>query len=193
MQSDVIDYLNILFEHINNSRNSSNPNVLELNPMIVDKNEYTVFAVLITNSYRYHFEVFKYLIEIGLSKAGWKIQDILTGYHGKDNQTLLHIAVKYGAVKHVRYLLSFDCVDVNAVGGVNNDSVLNMCIESRNGYHNVRYKSGLNFEIFQLLLKQNGIDPHLKNKFGFDAFDMCDRALKSHYIEYLDQYVNTQK
>ena len=193
MQSDVIDYLNMLFEHINNSRNSGNSNVLKLNPMIVDRNKQTVFGALITDPDRYGFEVFQYLIEIGVSKAGWKIKDILTGYHRKHNQTLLHIAVQYSAIKHVKYLLNFDCIDVNAAGGVNNDSVLNVCIKSRCGYHDVKYKGGSNFEIFQLLLKQNGIDPHLKNKFGFDAFDMCDRAVKSHYIKYLNQYVNAQK
>ena len=197
LQSDVVDYLNMLFEHINTSRNSrkssSNPKVGQLDPMIGDKNKNSIFTVLITDVNRYHFDVFKYLIEIGVSKAGWKMKDILTGYHKKHNETLLHVAVQYGAVKHVKYLLSFDCVDVNALGGVNGDSVLNTCIKSRYGYHNVTYKAGGNFEIFQLLLKQNGIDPHLKNKFGFDAFDMCDREEKSHYIEYLNQYTKRQE
>ena len=193
LQSDLIDYFNMVFEHINNSRNGNAPKVLELDPMIGDKNENSIFALLVSNADYYHFDMFKYLIEMGVSKAGWKIKDILTGYHKKHNQTLLHIGVQYSAVKHVKYLLSFDYVDVNAVGGVDNDSVLNMCIKSRYCYHNVTYKSGENFEIFQLLLKQNGIDPHLKNKFGFDAFDMCDREEKSHYVEYLNQYAKSQE
>ena len=57
--------------------------------MIVKRMKWTIFCYLVENCNRYHFDLFKYLIEIGVSKAGCNITDILTGSHGNYNETLL--------------------------------------------------------------------------------------------------------
>ena len=75
--------------------------------------------------------------------------------------------------------------DINIIGGYCNDSVLNMCIDATQGYKSGTYKECSNYKCFMELLKQKSIDPMVANKRGYNAFDLCYRSGKVHYLSHL--------
>ena len=139
-------------------------------------------------------DYFKYIVESQASDSGeyhWKLED-LGSIVNDDGENLLHIAVRAGNVECLSYLLKkniFD--DINEIGGLINDTVLTACIRSRIKYERNYYRECDNFKCFRMLILdsskgKNGqrVNPYIKNKMGYNAFDCCRRVGK---LEYLDE------
>ena len=130
------------------------------------------------------FEWAKYLIE----NHGSRLDD-LSKYKNDFGESLLHIAARKGNFEAFDYLLELGIFkDLNICGGNNNDTILNYIINSKVNYldNDYYYQYCNNYKMFKLIIDQNGINPHIKNKYGFDAFDLCKRARKFNYLKELE-------
>ena len=139
------------------------------------------------------FEYFKYIVEASESdKYHWKLQD-LGSIVNTDGENLLQVAALVGNVECLSYLLSknvFD--DVNCIGGIIGDTVLNVCIRSNIKYERDYYRECDNYKCLKMLLLdtskgKNGkkVNPYIKNKMGYNAFDCCRRVGKLEYLHEL--------
>ena len=125
----------------------------------------------------------KYLIENYASKL-----NDLSKYRTDLGESLLHISARRGDFEAFDYLINMGIFkDLNICGGNNNDTILNYIINSSINYLNndYYYQYCNNYKMFKVVISQNGINPRIKNKYGFDSFDMCKRAQKFNYLKEL--------
>ena len=174
-----------LFEFIKILLNNKN---IDINKR--DKEGSHMLAAMIRHN---KFDYFKYIIDENESgKYNWKLQDLNTIVNDW-NRNLLHIAVQMGNVECLSYLLNkniFD--DLNHIGGISKDTVLNACIRSKANYNSSYYRECDNFKCFKMLLLdstkgKNGerVHPYIKNKMGYNAFECCTRVGKLEYLQEL--------
>ena len=183
-ECDLFEFMKILLSDKNidvNTRDKDQTHVLAR----------TVWARMI----RYNrFEYFKYIIESSErndNNYNWKLENI-GQIVNSIGENLLHLAVQYANIKILRYLLNKNVIDdINQIGGLNNDTALTMCISSVTGYGEY-YRECDNYKCFRMLILntskgQNGqrVDPYIKNKLGYNAFDCCRRVGKMHHLKEL--------
>ena len=162
----------------------------DINSNIKDFDGYTpLMSFIVNDKYLY----FKYLIELNENRpmgCKWQLGDITKDINDR-NENLLYVAAKYGRFKCLKLLLSLKIfTNINYIGGKNNDTILNACINSKNyqTYNVSTYQECDNYKCFKLILSQKGIDPSIKNKFGYDSFDLCYRADKREYLKELKEW-----
>ena len=171
MECDYKKCLDVAFDEM--SRNGGK----SFDPTVLDMCGQGIFHTILEKGCRIPF--FDYFIQQGRDKCGWNINELIKNYRSRENDTLFHVAVQQGSLQHLKYLLKLNVLDdINIIGGKNDDTLLNTCIQSRSHYDEVTYKSGVNYQIFELLLSQPGINPNISNKFGYNAFDLCRRSQK---------------
>ena len=82
-----------------------------------------------------------------------------------------------------------------------NDSILNACVGGM--YYNdgnVRYDNtkcyGISYKYMRcikLLLSQSNINPFIKNKYGYNSFDICKRKGRKQYLTLLNEWQSNNK
>ena len=186
MDCDYKKYLDILFDEMSKKQSIAST----IDPTIVDTRNRSLFEILVSDSKDVACaQLINYFIEQGRDKCGWNIKQLIGDYRNSYNETLYHIAARRSSLVCLKLLLKLKFLDdINIIGGKNDDTLLNMCIESINRYEEVTYKSSVNFKVFELLLSQPGINPNVSNKFGHNAFDMCRRRGKFQYLEILNEW-----
>lgn len=138
------------------------------------------------------FDYFKYIIEY--NSPNWKLNDLTMDIDVK-NENLLYHACRCSRIKFLKFLLDLMIFkDVGKyVGGINNDSLLNVCIASKFEYKLYRWNKCNNYQCFELLLKKYGADPYIRNDHGFNAFDLCQKYDKLEYLDVLKQWQSKEE
>ena len=184
MECDYKKYLDVIFDEM--SKNGGDKGK-SFDPTVSDMSGKGIFEWFVFKGCRIKF--FDYFIQQAKDKCGWDIKQLIANCRNKDNDTLFHVVVRQSSITYLAYLLKLKVLDdINVIGGKNNDTLLNMCVESIARYDEVTYKSGVHFQVFKLLLSQPGINPNISNKFGYNAFDMCRRSQKLEYLKILNEW-----
>ena len=158
----------------------------------------SIFCTLLS----YKLIYFKDIVEMckqGKLACKWNIND-LTKHITIENDNLLSYAITNGNnVETIKYLLELNVFSkediVSRKYGLFDGCLINICAYCISGMNN--QSNGIekcnNYLIFELLLKQDGINPYQKNKYGYDTFDLLKKRGKHEYLQLLNQWVKRAK
>ena len=152
-----------------------------------DVGDHSLLAALVVGNKP---EQLKYVME----KLDWDWGDLSKDVNYR-NENLLYLACKNACSDILKYLLTFDTLrkEVNKIGGRDGDTLLNVCAKTVKGYDPSWLNRCSNFKCFETLLQLEDIDPYIKNKKGWDAFDMCRRSGKREYLDMLEKFLKQSK